>query len=539
MTADGPWSPRGEAADAEVVTRADRTPDDRFAFPWALPDEDQPPLAPGRRCARGTDACEPASVAETHSAVVFFVGDRAFKVKKPVDLGFLDFRTREAREAVCHREVELNRRLAPDVYLGVADVHGPDGELCDHLVVMRRMPAERRLSSLASRGQAVDDDLWHLAHLLAAFHAKAERSAAADQAAGVDALARRWADNTTVLRQHADRFVDRTEVDRAQDLVDHYLAGRRALFDARIADGRAVDGHGDLMADDIFCLDDGPRVLDCIEFADAFRLGDALADVAFLAMDLERLGHPELADRFLAAYREHADDNWPPSLAHHHIAYRAHVRAKVTAIRAAQGHEPSAGEARDLLDLALRHLEAAQVRLIVVGGLPGTGKSTLAAGLGNALGATVLRSDEIRKELVGLAPTDRASAPFGEGIYTPAATARTYRTALERAATALRLGESVVLDASWTDATWRSEARAVAKRAEAELVELCCVAPPALAAERMRRRTAAGTDPSDATPAIASAMASSMTPWPSAAVVETSGAPASSLALALQRLRTH
>ena len=111
-------------------------------------------------------------VAETHSAYVFFVGDRAYKLKKAVDLGFLDFTTREAREAVCHREVELNRRLAPDVYLGVADVHGPDGTLCDHLIVMRRMPVDRRLSALLAADVPVDDHLRHLAHLLAAFHAR-------------------------------------------------------------------------------------------------------------------------------------------------------------------------------------------------------------------------------------------------------------------------------------------------------------------------------------------------------------------------------
>ena len=126
-------------------------------------------------------------LAETHSAIVFFVGDRAYKLKKPVDLGFLDFSTPEARRAACHREVELNRRLAPDVYLGVADVHGVDGSICDHLVVMRRMPAERRLSTLVVDGADVESELWHLAHLLAAFHARAERSPAADDVASVSA----------------------------------------------------------------------------------------------------------------------------------------------------------------------------------------------------------------------------------------------------------------------------------------------------------------------------------------------------------------
>jgi aminoglycoside phosphotransferase family enzyme len=298
-----------------------------------------------------------AAVAETHSAVVFFVGDRAYKVKKPVDLGFLDFTTREAREEVCHREVALNRRLAPDVYLGVADVTGPDGELCDHLVVMRRIPAERRLSTLVEAGADVDGHLWHLAHLLAAFHSRAERGPAADEAASRDALAHRWRANTEGLLAVGGRFLDGNQVDATDHLARRYLTGRGPLFERRIAEGRACDGHGDLLADDIFCPDDGPRVLDCIEFDAALRQGDVLADVAFLAMDLERLGRPDIAERFLTVYREHADDTWPASLAHHHIAYRAQVRAKVAAIRAGQGDESSATDAVRLLGMAQRHLQ--------------------------------------------------------------------------------------------------------------------------------------------------------------------------------------
>lgn len=229
----------------------------------------------------------PASaVAETHSAVVLFVGDRAYKVKKPVDLGFLDFTSREAREAICHREVELNRRLSPDVYLGVADIHGVDGEICDHMVVMRRMPTDRRLSTLLTEGEPVAEHLWDLAHQLAAFHASAERSAAADDAAGVDALLGRWRDNTAGLEEHPG-IVEPADVAAVQEMADRYLQGRRRLFETRINEGRACDGHGDLLADDVFLLDDGPRVLDCIEFDDGLRYGDVLADVAFLAMDIE------------------------------------------------------------------------------------------------------------------------------------------------------------------------------------------------------------------------------------------------------------
>lgn len=481
-----------------------------------------------------------AAVAETHSAVVFFFGDRAYKVKKPVDLGFLDFRTREARHDICHREVTLNRRLAPDVYLGVADVQCPDGQLCDHLVVMRRMPPERRLSTLVTAGESVDDHLWRLAHLIAAFHAQAERSPAANEAAGIDALARRWADNTTTLH----RYIDDDLIEHVHGLAMRYLAGRRPLFERRIADGRACDGHGDLLADDIFCLDDGPRVLDCVEFDDRLRYGDVLADVAFLAMDLERLGNPRLGTWFLAAYREHSGDTWPGSLADHHVAYRAHVRAKVSAIRAGQGDETSSATSHRLLTLSHQHLEAARVRLVLVGGLPGTGKSTLAAALGDILGVTVLRSDEVRKELAGLPVTAPAGAPFGQGIYSPEFSAATYRALLERAEVALELGESVVLDASWTDGVWRSQARDVAVRTSADLVELNCRAPIELAISRLRQRAARrqqGTpdraDPSDATPEIVQALAEAAAPWPSATEVDTSTTPEAALAIALDRLQ--
>ena len=476
-----------------------------------------------------------ASVAETHSAVVFFLGDRAYKVKKPVDLGFLDFRDRAVREAVCHREVELNRRLAPDVYLGVADLHDPDGEVSDHLVVMRRMPAERRLSRLVTAGEPVDDQLWALAHLVAAFHARAERSAAADAAAAPGRLATLWRDNAGALTDAAAAgdVVDAATVERVRALALRYIEGRHPVFEQRIAQGRACDGHGDMLADDVFCLDDGPRVLDCIEFDDELRYGDTLADVAFLAMDLERLGRPELGRRFLDAYRTHADDTWPASLEHHHIAYRAQVRAKVTAIRAGQGDTDAAAEARRLLDLSLRHLETARVRLVLVGGLPGTGKSTLAGAVGDALGATVLRSDEVRKELAGLPADQHAPAAFGQGLYSPTVTADTYGALMARAEVALAMGETVVLDASWSEERWRALARAAAGRVHADVVELRCDVPADVAAERIRARAAAGADPSDATPAVAAAMAATADPWPGATTIPTGGDPAHSASDAL------
>ena len=473
----------------------------------------------------------PAAVAETHSGVVFFVGDRAYKLKKPVDLGFLDFRTREARLHACRREVELNRRLAPDVYLGIADVSGPDGRPCDHLVVMRRMPDDRRLSSLVAAGDDVRDHLAALARVLARFHAGAVRSPAIDEAAGRDALRRRWEANHEEMAPFRDAVIDPQIDDSVITMARRYLAGRAPLFEHRIEEGRACDGHGDLLADDIFCLDDGPRVLDCLEFDDRLRFGDTLADVAFLAMDLERLGRPDLGAELLARYRDASGDGWPPSLAHHHIAYRAQVRAKVAAVRWSQGDAASAAAAARLLALGHDHLDQARVRLVLVGGHPGTGKSTVARGIAGPLDALVFRSDEVRKSLAGLEPLTPSPAPLDQGLYRPAITHATYTELLAQARAALELGRTVVLDATWRDPKWRDAAAGVASAAAADLVELRCVASLAVALERVRLRS--GIDASDATEAVTRALASGGGAWPTATEVDTSGEAAAAIAGAL------
>lgn len=475
----------------------------------------------------------PAGVAETHSAVVFFVGDRAYKVKKPVDLGFLDFRTREQREVVCHREVELNRRLAPDVYLGVADLVGPDGQPWDHVVVMRRMPTDRRLSTLARSGADVDDDVRAVARLVAAFHARAERSDDTDGAGTRDAVAANWEANIAEMAGFVGTRLPEETAGQVAGLARGYLAGRRELFEHRIRGGRVRDGHGDLLADDVFCLADGPRILDCLEFDDRLRYGDVLLDAAFLAMDLERLGRGDLGTRFLDWWGEYSGESHPSSLADHYIAYRAQVRAKVACLRAEQGDPTAAEEARQLLDLCRRHLEHARIRLVVVGGLPGTGKSTVATGLAERAGMILLRSDEVRKELAGINAGERAGAPYREGIYGPEHTVRTYDALLQRASTALGLGESVVIDASWTDQRWRKRAAELAAATSSELVELRCDVPADEAARRIVARTDAGNDVSDATPEVAAAMASATDPWPSATTVDTSGSPDAALSAAL------
>jgi uncharacterized protein len=462
-----------------------------------------------------------AELRETHISLVVLLGERVYKLKKQVRLDFVDLATREARERICHREVQLNRRLAPDVYLGVADVIGPDGEVCDHLVVMRRMPDDRRLSTLVREGIADEGDFRKIARLVASFHSRAETSSGIAEAGRAEAVRAKWEATFETVQPYVATVLAAEVEERVRDLARRYLDGRTALFDRRIAEGKVLDGHGDLLADDIFCLDDGPRVLDRVEFDDQLRYGDVLADVCFLAMDLERLGASDLGDRFLACYRELAAETYPATIAHHYVAFRAHIRAMVACLRGAQGDPAAGGEASQLLGIARDHLERGQVALVLVGGLPGTGKSTLAAGVADRFDWSVLRSDEVRKDLAGIAHTERVDAGFRQGLYRPEAVAETYRELLARARRLLELGEPVVLDASWTDRRHRTAAAAVARDTSSELVELECTAPTEVAADRVRERAHAATDFSDATPAVAAAMAATADPWPSAHVIET------------------
>lgn len=462
-----------------------------------------------------------AAIAETHISVLVSIGDRVYKLKKPVSLGFLDFSDRKAREQACHREVELNRRLAPDVYLGVADVLGPDGAACDHLVVMRRMPPERRLAALVREGVPLDDMLSAVARRVAVFHARTTTSDEIGAAGRRDAVQAVWEASFGQLAPFTGSVLDSERCRRVEDLVRRYLSGREQLFDHRIALGAVRDGHGDLQAEDIFCLDDGPRILDCLEFDDRLRHCDRLADVAFLAMDLERLGAPAAAALFLDRYREFTGETFPASLAHHYIASRAHVRCKVACLRQGQGEGSAAADASSLLELTLRHLDAGRVRVVLVGGLPGTGKSTLAAALAGATGYSVLRSDEIRKDIIGLGHSIPAIAAPGEGLYRPDVTEATYDALLARARTALELGESVVLDASWSSDQHRRAARLTAETTASDMVELCCVVPANVAEQRIMGRLATGSDPSDATPAVAAVMAQRFDAWPEVVAVDT------------------
>lgn len=497
----------------------------------------------------GSGSFGPPRVVETHGALIFLCGDEAHKVRKPLDLGFLDNRTVAARAEQSRREVALNSRLSPDVYTGVLEVRGPDDEVIEHVVRMRRLPERdslaqivrsRELGRSGSRdtdiggggrgpehsgagGHAVADEesvaegLREVSRQIARLHAESPRSAEIDAAGDPGVIIALWTESLDHLRRLSVGEDAPGIVDDIAELAGAYLRGREPLLRSRIADGRIVDGHGDLLATDIYLTEDGPRIIDCLEFDDRLRFGDAMLDIGFLVMDLDRLGAADLAVVVLKAYRDASGDAAPTTLVHHYMAYRALVRAKVTAIRAAQdaGGGPDARLALELADRAVDALLRGRVRLVLVGGVSGSGKSTLAWPVAQALGGVLLRSDVVRREL-------RAGGAAGAADgYAAGAVEAVYAEMLDRAAGLLARGCSVVLDATWLDPRRRAEAETVATDASAELVEISCTAAHDELVRRITARAQDGSDPSEATVEVLDDQLAGLAPWPEAIEVDT------------------
>ena len=460
-----------------------------------------------------------AEVRETHTGLVVLVGDKAYKTKKPIETDFLDNSTPELRAEACRREVELNRRFAPDTYLGVAKFADPGGGPAEPVVVMKRQPDNCRLATMVKHGQPVDVALAGIADVLAHFHDSAQRGGAIDAQGTVGSVGARWQDNLAELERYAGDVLEPESIRRVESLAWKYLTGRAVLFNQRILDRRIVDGHGDLLADDIFCLPTGPQLLDCLEFNDHLRYVDCIDDAAFLAMDLEFLGRKDLAEYFLDCYRRCSGDDAPASLTDFYIAYRAVVRAKVDCIRFSQGNIDAASDASRHLSLAIEHLTSGAVRLGLIGGGPGTGKTTLAHSVAERVKAEVISTDDLRRDLQESNAICGDAGILDAGLYGPENVSAVYREVIRRADMMLTHGRSVILDATWRDPRHRDLAHQLVDETHCALLELVCTAPVQAATDRVRRRPSGS---SEATPDMVPSLAATHGEWPNAHRIDTS-----------------
>lgn len=441
---------------------------------------------------------------ETHISWVFLSATEVFKVKRPVDLGFLDFRRVEDRRAACVAEVELNRRLAEAVYLGVVPVtvdqsgtHAIDGSgrVVDWAVHMRRLSDDDRADVRLERGILQAKQVDALAKHLVAFHADARCDTHTSEHGTVEMIRHNVLEN---FEQTRSSISDYLEPDQVAEVQHWQLTALEHddRFASRIRAGRVRDGHGDLRLEHVyFGSDDAIEIIDCIEFNDRFRFADVCADIAFLSMDLAWHGRTDLAERFLAEYARESNDYDLYGVVGFYESYRAFVRGKVACFLA-NDPEASTGsrerartEARRyfMLSLAYERPPLNPPRVVAVGGLIASGKSRTASTVGQLLGAPVLSSDRIRKHALGMSPGQSLEADAWSGAYSPAQTDAVYRELVRLGEVVIGSGRAVVFDASFRTRESRAAIRDLARSHGVPFLFIECTAPH----DFLRRRLAA------------------------------------------------
>lgn len=441
---------------------------------------------------------------ETHVSHLFFIGEYVYKVKKPVNYGFLDFTSLEKRRHYCVREVELNSRISPDVYAGVVpicDDNGHirvegEGEVVEYAVKMRRLPPERAMNELLRNDKVSADDINAIAAKIARFHDYAATSKEITALGSIEAVGQNVEENFDQTRKYIGTAITQEKFDDIVAYSRAFLDVKADVFRSRAEAGRVRDGHGDLHSANVF-LDDDIHIIDCIEFNDRFRCQDVTEDIAFLAMDLDYFGRQDLSKIFVDRYVEDSGDSGVLELLDFFKGYRAYVRGKVTSFRL--DDESLATEKRDAIlreaksYFRLAHSYVADTipspTLFLTAGLMGTGKSYVGRELARRWNLDYVSSDATRKALAEIKATEHHYDAYGEGIYSAEFSRKTYDAMYEKAKLSLDKGESILLDATFRERNERERAMVLAKEAKANAYLIECVADDEEIKRRLYRRT--------------------------------------------------
>ena len=463
-------------------------------------------------------------VIETHISWVILTGAYAYKMKKPVDFGFLNFTHLADRKHFCEEELRLNQRMAPDLYLRVVPITGAadapvidgEGEPIEYLLQMREFPQTQLMAEVQARGELTDAHIDALAEQIAQFHLSIPQVPAGHPLNNADAIVAPMRQNFEQIRPLLNEKPDLQQLDALSDWTETSIARLRPLLEQRSQQGFIRECHGDLHLGNATIIDNKVVLFDCIEFNEPFRLIDIASDAAFLAMDLEDRGLKCQARRFLNGWLERTGDYAALELLSLYKAYRALVRAKVSLFRLHQ--EQDAVQRRVILrqyrsyaNLAESYSAIPSRFLAITHGVSAVGKSHVALRLVEALGAIRLRSDLERKRLYG-EPTERHDVAVNAGIYSAEATEATYERLHSLAEAALNAGFSVVIDATYLKQSQRQAAWQVAESTGVPFIILACEAPDAVIEQWLTQRQAEGGDPSDATMAVVKAQQASREP---------------------------
>jgi len=424
---------------------------------------------------------------QTQMSFVFLADDYVYKVKKPVNLGYLDYTTLDKRRFYCQREVELNWRLCPEAYLGVVRIIKHKGQIVlegqgraiEYAVKMRRLPHEAMMNVLLSKDKVSLQMLTRLAEKLAKFHEKAETSVSISAFGKVDTIIENTEENFAQTEKYIDRIISREKYQHIKSYTNRFIEEKASLFQQRIARGRIRDCHGDLHAAHI-CFCDDLCIYDCIEFNDRFRYCDVASEIAFLAMDLDHYGRADLSHHFVAAYVAQSQDKELTRLLNFYKCYRAYVRGKVESFKLDDPYI-DAGEKKQVREAAASYFYLADActrtkpALFITTGLVGTGKTTLAHALAKRLGLVVISSDVTRKQLAGISLTDHRYEGFDSGIYSAEFSRQTYDKMFAEARSILGEGNSVILDASFIKRGERLKAKSLAEALNANFIILECI----------------------------------------------------------------
>jgi aminoglycoside phosphotransferase family enzyme/predicted kinase len=445
---------------------------------------------------------------ETHISRVYMLDEHVYKMKKPLNFGFFDFSTLEKRRFFCVEEVRLNSRFSPDTYLGVIpicqegdQIHlGPPGEAIEYLVRMRRLPEDRMLNRmLDGRAANLSSLMAKLGRHLAGLHL-AEPACNHDEGySDLMHVRRNWDENLRQMEPFIGKTISAEGFAGLSRYVKDFLEINDGLIDCREKAGWVRECHGDLHAEHVV-MTEPIRIYDCIEFNRRFRVSDILADIAFLLMDIDRHGRPELSQILWQEYHKALPDEVPEGLLRFYKIYRACVRGKVASFLSAE-HEAGSDqntaamkEAFSYFNLALGYLQPRT--LIITCGLMGSGKTSLATELAAALRAELIRSDVIRLKYKNT-PGGGAKTPFLKGPYSTDVTTRVYKDMADQAGKLLKAGHTVILDAGFADLSQRELMRKLAERCNVRFALLLCEIPRELALSRLEMRRVEGKDVSD------------------------------------------